>query len=441
MDIDPLEQELRSIYFTESEEMLFHAEAKLLSDENSSDLLNAINVVFRAVHSIKGGAQSLEFDILAQTAHKGEDFLAMLRQQTEWSNNSTVSLLLRFIDILKSQLNSYKENRPLTALDKPTVSLLHEFSLYQPLPEEVTPPDTLHLFYLAAAISPSSPMPKAHAALFTELLRDSGQVIYDHFIVETNQATAVLLTSLAFSEIETKLLSLIDTDIVKLIPLDHTCSQIKTPTLTEIDLFNTHVFELQDSLSILADKASVLNKVEAITSWGLTESSALEWFPGGVPAWDRLLNLLHNSVDIELQHQDKKPAMVSIKIVQVLWETVFSSLCDHSYFRSITLTNLVNNWNFHLNSLLDNVRNTRMVLVDFNQSPVLESNVLKSFFKLRSVLSPKGISVYAISNGDYTRSHLNILEATGSITGGISLYSSPYHAAMQPKNYYKLEVT
>jgi len=71
MSNNQLEKELASIFFEESNEMLATAEAALLAGERSGDVSRTVNTVFRAVHSIKGGAQSLGLEPLAELTHRG----------------------------------------------------------------------------------------------------------------------------------------------------------------------------------------------------------------------------------------------------------------------------------------------------------------------------------------------------------------------------------
>ena len=75
MDEGQLERQLADIFFVESKEMLGAAALALLRGEESNNLQEVIHQVFRAIHSVKGGAQSLGFEQLAEVAHYMEDFL------------------------------------------------------------------------------------------------------------------------------------------------------------------------------------------------------------------------------------------------------------------------------------------------------------------------------------------------------------------------------
>lgn len=432
MNIDPLEQELMAIFFAESEEMLFNAETTLLTEEQSGDLTKAVNALFRAVHSIKGGAQSLGFDILAETAHKGEDFLEPLRAQTKLLDDTTFNQMLQFIDILKYLLDAYKAGSPPTANDPRITCFLSDLALFLPSPMEEADNDDLSTVYLSATIAASAIMPKAQFTLLIENLKNFGEIIHNHFTAKNNNISVVLQTNTSLSQLEKEIQNLGDIVNIKLSYLSHLQTKSNTPVLQEIEQFNTLIFKLQNNLLTYSGRQSTFDKVEALSRWGVKDSSALEWLPGGFPAWSRLSSLLYDAVNMELQHKDAKRAMISRRIVQMIWETVFSALCNRTYFVFITISDLVNNWNSHLNSLLNNTENIKIVLIDLSKSPVLETNILKKFINLRTALAPHGISVFAISDGPYTRRHLNVLEATGSLVGGIPLFSAPYQAVMNP---------
>jgi len=90
---------LDDMFIAESGEMLTDASCALLEAENCEDTRDLINRVFRAVHSVKGGAQTLEMNILAELAHKVEDVLMPLRQNAEHValESALVSLLLNWM--------------------------------------------------------------------------------------------------------------------------------------------------------------------------------------------------------------------------------------------------------------------------------------------------------------------------------------------------------
>ena len=78
MSTDPM-AEIRASFFVECEELMESLQdALVILDEDGGDA-ETINVVFRAVHSIKGGAVAFGFDALVGFAHRFETVLDQLR--------------------------------------------------------------------------------------------------------------------------------------------------------------------------------------------------------------------------------------------------------------------------------------------------------------------------------------------------------------------------
>ena len=73
---------LVSDFITESYEHIESAEAGLLKLENSSGDAEAINLVFRAFHTIKGMAGFLNLSEIGSLAHSAENLLERIRKGT-----------------------------------------------------------------------------------------------------------------------------------------------------------------------------------------------------------------------------------------------------------------------------------------------------------------------------------------------------------------------
>jgi len=75
------DDELIKDFIVESQEHLSDVESQLLTLETQQDGVDAalVNKVFRAVHSIKGAAGFLGFEVLESLAHRGEEVLNRLR--------------------------------------------------------------------------------------------------------------------------------------------------------------------------------------------------------------------------------------------------------------------------------------------------------------------------------------------------------------------------
>ncbi|MFQ3788081.1 chemotaxis protein CheA [Halomonas sp. A29] len=100
-------------FFEEAEELLADMERYLLEldvDEPDTEQLNAI---FRAAHSIKGGAGTFGFDVLQRTTHLFENLLDHTRKGELTLRRDIVDTFLETKDMLSDQLDAYRNgNEP-----------------------------------------------------------------------------------------------------------------------------------------------------------------------------------------------------------------------------------------------------------------------------------------------------------------------------------------
>ncbi|EWH03704.1 hypothetical protein Q427_01855 [Halomonas sp. BC04] len=95
-------------FFEEAEELLADMERYLLEldvDEPDTEELNAI---FRAAHSIKGGAGTFGFDALQKTTHLFENLLDHTRKGELTLRRDIVDTFLETKDMLSDQLDAYR---------------------------------------------------------------------------------------------------------------------------------------------------------------------------------------------------------------------------------------------------------------------------------------------------------------------------------------------
>ena len=91
---------LRQIFFQECEEQLAELESGLLEIEGGGQDPEIVNAVFRAVHSIKGGAGAFALDELVRFAHVFETVLDEVRKGRLDPAGAVVEVLLRSADVL-----------------------------------------------------------------------------------------------------------------------------------------------------------------------------------------------------------------------------------------------------------------------------------------------------------------------------------------------------
>lgn len=107
-----LDDELAGEYLAECGEHLATMEAGLLAMEEDGDEADAevINRVFRAVHSVKGGAGFFDLVKIRELAHRTEDVLSLVRNNELVLTPSRVRVLLRATDRLRELIQNPGES-------------------------------------------------------------------------------------------------------------------------------------------------------------------------------------------------------------------------------------------------------------------------------------------------------------------------------------------
>ncbi len=97
--MDPMEA-IRQTFFQECEEQLVELESGLLALQNGASDGETVNAVFRAVHSVKGGAGAFGLDSLVRFAHVFETALDALRSDQLSPTPDMLRTMLRAADVL-----------------------------------------------------------------------------------------------------------------------------------------------------------------------------------------------------------------------------------------------------------------------------------------------------------------------------------------------------
>ena len=109
--MDPMAA-IRETFFQECEEGLGDLEAGLLAMEAGDTDPELINGVFRAVHSIKGGAGAFNLDALVRFAHVFETALDEMRSGRLAPRPDIVKLMLRASDVLADEVHAARDEVP-----------------------------------------------------------------------------------------------------------------------------------------------------------------------------------------------------------------------------------------------------------------------------------------------------------------------------------------
>ncbi|GHB10240.1 chemotaxis protein CheA [Salinicola rhizosphaerae] len=95
-------------FFEEAEELLADMERLLLDLDVDDPDIEDLNAIFRAAHSIKGGAGTFGFTVLQETTHRLENLLDHTRRGELKLRRDIVDTFLETKDMLHDQLDAYR---------------------------------------------------------------------------------------------------------------------------------------------------------------------------------------------------------------------------------------------------------------------------------------------------------------------------------------------
>lgn len=98
-------------FFEEAFDMLDRLEQNILILDKDRNNTDAVQEIFRAVHTLKGSAGAVELFDTQKYAHRFEDLLDLIRNNEIKVDDKTVDILLKGIDILKELINSASEEK------------------------------------------------------------------------------------------------------------------------------------------------------------------------------------------------------------------------------------------------------------------------------------------------------------------------------------------
>jgi two-component system chemotaxis sensor kinase CheA len=102
--LDPNNEELLKDFFSEAQMQVDTLEQNILVLENEGGNKDAVDEIFRAAHTLKGGSATVEMMELSHFTHLVEDVLDAIRSDQLSVNEDVVDTLLAAIDIIKAML-------------------------------------------------------------------------------------------------------------------------------------------------------------------------------------------------------------------------------------------------------------------------------------------------------------------------------------------------
>jgi two-component system chemotaxis sensor kinase CheA len=102
--LDPNNEELLKDFFSEAQMQVDTLEQNILVLENEGGNKDAVDEIFRAAHTLKGGSATVEMMELSHFTHLVEDVLDAIRSDQLGINEDVVDTLLSAIDVIKAML-------------------------------------------------------------------------------------------------------------------------------------------------------------------------------------------------------------------------------------------------------------------------------------------------------------------------------------------------
>ncbi|MCG8572293.1 MAG: chemotaxis protein CheA [Spirochaetes bacterium] len=103
---DFIDEELLKDYFEEAYMQIEQIESNLLVLEKNTDDKDAIDAIFRAAHTLKGGSATVNMDEIAKFTHTLEDAMDEVRAGKYSVNPKIVDVLLDSLDIIKNMIEA-----------------------------------------------------------------------------------------------------------------------------------------------------------------------------------------------------------------------------------------------------------------------------------------------------------------------------------------------
>ena len=121
MTLDLEMEEIIKVFFEESFECLDAMESGLLTLDAAADR-ETINTIFRAAHSIKGGAGTFGFMEIAEFTHSVETLLDEMRNGVRAVTPDAVQVLLQSVDVIREMTQSAQAKQPIVTVGADALS-------------------------------------------------------------------------------------------------------------------------------------------------------------------------------------------------------------------------------------------------------------------------------------------------------------------------------
>ena len=166
------------VFFDEAEELLAEAEHLLLSIDVESPDIEQLNAIFRAAHSIKGGAATFGFMDMTEITHVLENLLDKIRKNEMALTTEHVDAFLAAKDVIKMQVDGHRHGSDVNAEQVSDVAMMLKSLSEGKAAVAAAPVEAAASVEAAPAAAPAAQMAKP-ALTITDEEKAKGMTLYD----------------------------------------------------------------------------------------------------------------------------------------------------------------------------------------------------------------------------------------------------------------------
>lgn len=164
--LDPNNEELLKDFFAEAEQQVEQLESNILVIEGDPSNHEAIDEIFRAAHTLKGGSATVEMTEITHFTHTVEDVLDEVRSDRVKVDENIVDILLSSIDVIKAMLEARQNG---SVYEEDTSAIVAKLQAYIPAKDEKGKPIAKPAAAAAPAPAPEpAPQPAVQSAAATD---------------------------------------------------------------------------------------------------------------------------------------------------------------------------------------------------------------------------------------------------------------------------------
>jgi two-component system, chemotaxis family, sensor kinase CheA len=281
------EDETLRLYVEESLEHLSNIENDLLAIESTGADINEdlVNKVFRAAHSIKGGAGFMGLDNIKELSHKMENILGLVRERQMVPNPEIINILLLASDALRNLLKNVGESNNMDISEHVEALVGLTSGSTTPKQEKKKISDSIDLILKGRSIFNVSQKDILNARnkgyfiylVELDLIRDT----FDRDITPIDFLNKILESGALFNcKVDVEAVGTLESDnMSERIPLTILFGTILEPSMVNalFDIEEEYIYELKEDFSLM----SVVQSTSAETSIPMEkdESYAVKSYP------------------------------------------------------------------------------------------------------------------------------------------------------------------